>query len=40
VDRPAERPAYTCLSVEKLERELGRSQPALDKDIDAVEDAL
>lgn len=40
VDRPAERPAYTCLSVEKLERELGRSQPALDEDIDVVEDAL
>jgi dTDP-4-dehydrorhamnose reductase len=40
VDRPAERPAYTCLDVSKIEARLDRPQPTLADDIDAVADVL
>ena len=36
VDRPASRPRYTCLDVGKAETTLGRSQPTLEADLDAV----
>lgn len=36
VDREAPRPRYSCLDVEKVETELGRRQPTLRKDLDAV----
>lgn len=37
VDRPAARPSYTCLDVAKVENALGRRQPTLAEDLDAVE---
>lgn len=37
VDRPASRPRRSCLRVAKVERELGRPQPTLAEDLDAVE---
>lgn len=40
VNRNAERPKYSCLSVEKVEAELGRAQPTLREDVDAVWDCL
>ncbi|QLC34399.1 NAD(P)-dependent oxidoreductase [Halarchaeum sp. CBA1220] len=40
VDRAAARPAYTCLDVSRVERTLGRPQPTLADDIDAIADAL
>lgn len=40
VNRPAARPADTCLSTARLEAELGRPQPTLAEDIDAIADAL
>lgn len=40
VDRAAERPARTCLSVEKVENRLGRPQPTLREDIAEIRDAL
>jgi dTDP-4-dehydrorhamnose reductase len=39
-DRPAERPAYTCLDVEKVERTLDRRQPTLAEDLEAVSGLL
>jgi dTDP-4-dehydrorhamnose reductase len=39
LDRPATRPAATCLDVSKLEGELGRDAPTLDEDLEAVERA-
>jgi dTDP-4-dehydrorhamnose reductase len=40
VERPAERPRYTCLDVAKVETRLGRAQPTLATDLDAIRDAL
>lgn len=40
VNRNARRPTYSCLDVEKVEAELGRSQPTLREDVDAVWDAV
>lgn len=40
VDRPAERPQYTCLDVSKVEAELGRPQPTLAEDLEAIADAF
>jgi dTDP-4-dehydrorhamnose reductase len=40
LDRPASRPSYTCLDVGKVEATLGRSQPTLREDIDAIGDEL
>jgi dTDP-4-dehydrorhamnose reductase len=40
VDRPASRPRYTCLDVGKVETTLGRSQPTLEADLDAVSSLL
>jgi len=37
VDRPAPRPAYTCLDVSKVEDELGRPQPTLGTDLDQID---
>lgn len=36
VDRPAPRPANTCLDVSKVESRLGRDQPTLAEDLDAI----
>jgi len=36
VDRPATRPVNTCLDVEKVEERLGRAQPTLRADVDAI----
>lgn len=36
VDRPAERPAYTCLNVSRVESLLDRPQPTLAEDISAL----
>lgn len=38
LDRPATRPTYTCLDVSKVEHELGRPQPSLTEDLDAIAD--
>ena len=38
LDRPATRPTYTCLDVSKVERELGRPQPSLTENLDAIAD--
>lgn len=40
VDRPATRPAHTCLAVGEVERVLGRDQPTLADDLDAIAGAL
>lgn len=40
VDRPAVRPQYTCLDVDRVEAELGREQPTLAEDLDAIGSAL
>lgn len=40
VERPAERPRYTCLDCGKLEELLGRPQPSLVEDLKAIEGAL
>lgn len=40
VDRPAERPSYTCLDVERIEDELGHTQPTLDQDLNEIWDAF
>lgn len=37
IDRPAPRPAETCLDVSRIERELGRAEPSVGADLDAVE---
>lgn len=37
VDRDAARPSNTCLSVEKVETRLGRSQPTVKQDVSALE---
>jgi len=36
IDRPAERPQNTCLSVTKTEQQLDRSEPTLRKDLDVL----
>jgi dTDP-4-dehydrorhamnose reductase len=36
LDRPADRPPYTCLDVENVERTLDRPQPTLAEDLEAV----
>lgn len=36
LSRPADRPAYTCLNVDKVESTLGRPQPTLEEDVDAI----
>lgn len=36
VDRTAERPRYTCLATDRVERVLGRPQPALGADLEAL----
>lgn len=40
LDRPAGRPRYTCLNVGKVESTLGRSQPTLEEDVDAITESL
>lgn len=40
VDRPATRPADTCLDVSQIETLLGREQPTLASDIDSIETAF
>ena len=40
VDRPAMRPAHTCLDVGRVERTLGREQPTLAADLDSIAGAL
>lgn len=40
VDRPAERPAYTCLAVDRIEAMRERAQPTLAEDLDAVADYI
>ena len=40
VDRLAERPRSTCLDVSTVESELGRPQPTLSEDLDAIADVL
>ena len=40
VERNARRPSYSCLAVEKIEEALGRPQPTLSADIDAVWDLV
>lgn len=40
VDRPARRPTATCLDVNRVETTLGRPQPTLAADIDAIADGL
>jgi dTDP-4-dehydrorhamnose reductase len=36
VERPARRPANTCLDVSRLEETLGESQPTLEEDLDSI----
>jgi dTDP-4-dehydrorhamnose reductase len=36
VDRPADRPRYTCLDVGRVEEALGREQPTLSEDLDSI----
>ena len=40
IDRPARRPRHTCLNVARVEGVLGRAQPTLADDLDAIVDAL
>ena len=40
VDRPADRPRYTCLDVGRVEEALGREQPTLSEDLDAIAEWL
>lgn len=40
VERPASRPRHTCLDVCRVEGELGRRQPTLAADLDAIEGSL
>lgn len=40
VERAADRPAYTCLDVSHIEETLGRPQPTLTDDLNAIRDAL
>ena len=40
VDRPATRPAYTCLDVSRAEDLLGEQAPTLDADLSAVSESL
>lgn len=40
IDRPAARPRYTCLDVERVEAELGRPQPTLSEELDEVANLL
>jgi dTDP-4-dehydrorhamnose reductase len=35
-DQPARRPRYSCLDVTKVEQQLGRSQPTLVEDLEAI----
>lgn len=36
VDRPATRPRYTCLNTDRVAQTLGREQPSLETDLDAL----
>ncbi len=40
VDREASRPPYTCLKIDKIEESLGRPQPTLSNDLQAIGDKL
>lgn len=40
VERPATRPTYSCLNVDKVESELDRRQPTLREDVETVWDTL
>lgn len=40
IERPATRPRYSCLDVERVESVLGRSQPTLREGIEAVWDSI
>lgn len=40
MDRPAARPAYTCLDVGRIETILGSNQPHLSEDLDVIDSAL
>lgn len=40
VERTAERPSRTCLDVTRVEGELGRAQPTLAEDLDAIAEAF
>ena len=40
LDRPADRPQYTCLDVTRVEETLGREQPTLREDLDAIAGSL
>lgn len=40
IERAAQRPANTCLDVTRLEEALGRKQPTLDADLDAISEAF
>ena len=40
LDRPADRPRYTCLDVSQVEETLGREQPMLGEDLDAIAESL
>ncbi|ACV47340.1 MULTISPECIES: dTDP-4-dehydrorhamnose reductase [Halomicrobium] len=40
VERDATRPTYSCLNVEHVESTLGRSQPTIREDVEAVRDAF
>lgn len=39
-DRPADRPTYTCLDVGRVEDALGRTQPTISVDLDAISDSI
>ena len=40
LDRHADRPRYTCLDVRRVEETLGREQPTLGEDLDAIAESL
>lgn len=40
IDHLAMRPSYTCLDVTRVEEELGRPEPTLEHNLDAIQDAF